>query len=173
LIIEEVTGQKFANYMQTEILNPLGMINSSFMINEKILGASSLEHNAYGEVIPFELFTAKAAAGLHTTIEDFAIFALASLNISSTSGTQQSILKQRTLELMTSPAPASDGKYGLGYRVDSIPNSSAVLVGHGGANTGWHAYLHINQKSGDGFTMITNGSKGYNVYRQAYCDWIN
>lgn len=173
LIIEEVTGQKFADYMQAEILNPLGMKNSSYTIDDKILSASSLEHNSYGEVIPFELFSAKAAAGLHTTIEDFAIFAQASLNISSTSRTQQSILKQTTLALMTSPAPASDGKYGLGYRIDSIPNSSAVLVGHGGANTGWYAYFQVNQKTGDGFAMITNGSSGYNVYRQAYCDWID
>jgi len=173
LIIEEVTGQKFADYMQTEILNPLGMINSSYIINEKILDASSLEHNTYGEVIPFELFTAEAAAGLHTTIEDFAIFAQASLNVSSTSGIQQSILKQSTIELMTSPAPASDGRYGLGYGIDSIQNSQAVLVGHGGANTGWHAYLRVNQKTRDGFVMITNGGSGYNVYRQAYCDWIN
>jgi CubicO group peptidase (beta-lactamase class C family) len=173
LIIEEVTGQKFADYMQTEILNPLGMKNSSYTINNTILKASSLEHNVYGEVIPFGLFTAKAAAGLHTTIEDFAIFALASLNISNSSKIQQSILKQSTIKLMTSPAPASDGKYGLGYRVDSIPNSSAVLVGHGGANTGWHAYLKVNQKTGDGFVMITNGGSGFNVYRQAYCDWIN
>jgi len=173
LIIEEVTGQEFADYMQTEILNPLGMINSSYTIDKKILSKSSLEHNSYGEVIPFELFTAEAAAGLHTTIEDFAVFAQASLNISNSAGTQQSILKKITLELMTSPAPISDGKYGLGYSVDSIPNSSEVLVGHGGANTGWHAYLQVNQKTGDGFAMITNGGSGYNVYRQAYCDWID
>ncbi len=173
LVIEEVTGRKFADYMQDEVLDPLGMKNSSYTIDDKILGTSSLEHNIYGEVIPFELFTAEAAAGLHTTIEDFAIFAQASLNISSTSRTQQSILKPTTLALMTSPAPASDGKYGLGYSVDSIPNSTAVLVGHGGANTGWHAYLQVNQKTGDGFAMITNGGSGYNVYRQAYCDWID
>ena len=173
LIIEEVTGQKFADYMQTEILNPLGMINSSYTIDDKILRASSLEHNSYGEVIPFELFTAEAAAGLHTTIEDFAIFAQASLNLFSTTGSQQAILKQSTIELMTSPAPASNGLYGLGYEIDSIQNSRAVLVGHDGANAGWHAYLKVNQQTGDGFAMITNGGSGYNVYRQAFCNWIN
>lgn len=173
LIIEEVTGQKFADYMQTEVLDPLGMKNSSYKIDAKILSTSSLEHNAFGEVIPFELFTAEAAAGMHTTIEDFAIFAQASLNMSSTSGIQQSILKQSTLELMTSPAPATDGRYGLGYEIDSIQNSQAVLVGHYGDNKGWQAYLRVNQKTGDGFAMITNGGSGYNVYRQAYCDWIN
>ena len=75
LVIEEVTGRKFADYMQDEVLDPLGMKNSSYTIDDKILSASSLEHNSYGEVIPFELFTAEAAAGLHTTIEDFSTIA--------------------------------------------------------------------------------------------------
>lgn len=132
LIIEEVTGQRFASYMQKEVLDPLGMKNSSYTIDAKILGASSLEHNKKGRVIDFELFTAEAAAGLHTTIEDFAIFAQASLNISSASDSTQSILKQSTLKLMTSPAPASNGRYGLGFGIESIQNSQAVLVGHGG-----------------------------------------
>ncbi|MEP1780784.1 serine hydrolase [Reichenbachiella sp.] len=173
LIIEEVTGQKFADYMQAEILNPLGMTNSSYTIDDKILSASSLEHNGYGEVIPYELFTAEAAAGLHTTIEDFVLFAMASLNVPNGLVADQSILEQSTIKLMTSPAPAANGRYGLGYGIDSIQNSQAVLVGHGGANTGWHAYLRVNQQTGDGFAMITNGGSGHNVYRQAYCDWIN
>ncbi len=65
--------------MQAEILNRHGMMHSSYTIDDKILKASSLEHNNFGEVIDFELFTAQAAAGLHTTIEDFTKFALASL----------------------------------------------------------------------------------------------
>ena len=173
LIIEEVSGKKFAEYMQSEILDPLGMKNSSYLIDEKIIGASSLEHNTYGDVIPFELFTAEAAAGLHTTIEDFALFAQASLYNWNSEKIGQSILKSSTIELMTSPAPASDGRYGLGYGVDSIQNSSTVLVGHGGVNTGWHAYLRVNRETGDGFVMVTNGGSGSNVYRQAYCDWID
>lgn len=171
LIIEEVTGQKFADYMQVEILNPLGMKNSSFKIDDKILNKSSLEHNAYGEVIPFELFTAKAAAGLHATIEDLAIFAQASLNVSSTSGIQQSVLKPGTIELMTSPAPATDGGDGLGYAI-WVQNSQYVLVGHDGSNAGWHAVFSVNQKTRDGFAMITNGGSGNNVHRQAACDWV-
>jgi tetratricopeptide (TPR) repeat protein len=56
--------------------------------------------------------------------------------------------------------------------IDSIQNSQAVLVGHGGANAGWHAHLSVNQKTRDGFVMITNGGSGSSVYNQAYCDWI-
>jgi len=170
LIIEEVTDQKFEDYMQAQILNPLGMTSSSYTIDEKMLKSSSLEHNNFGEVIDFELFTAQAAAGLHTTINDFTKFALASLYADKNN--KQQILSASYLEQMMTPAPASNESYGLGYQVESIDGTSMTLAGHGGANTGWHAFLRVNPVTNDGFVMITNGGAGHNIYRQIYCDWI-
>ncbi len=171
LIIEEVTGEKFEEYMQAEILNPLGMTNSSYTINDTILKASALEYNNFGEEIDFELFTAQAAAGLHTNIIDFTKFAQASLYASKQNKKQQ-ILSSSNLEQMMEPAPASNGRYGLGYQVDSISGTSMVLRGHGGANSGWHAFLRVNPVTNDGFIMVTNGGAGHNIYRQVFCDWV-
>jgi CubicO group peptidase (beta-lactamase class C family) len=173
LIVEEVTGEKFENYMQTQILNPLGMTNSSYTIDKKIMKASSLEHSPFGEEIDFELFTAQAAAGLHTTIEDFVIFAQASLYANKGHKKYEHVLTSRTIEGMMVPAPASDGRYGLGYQVDSIYGTSMVLRGHGGANSGWHAFLRVDPVTNDGFIMVTNGGAGHNIYRQVFCDWIS
>lgn len=170
LIIEEVTKQKFEDYMQTEILNPLGMTSSSYTIDDKILNSTSLEHNGFGEVIDFELFTAQAAAGLHTTITDFTKFAQASLYANKNN--HQQILSASYLQQMMEPAPASNGRYGLGYGIESINGTSITLAGHGGANTGWHAFLRVNPVTNDGFIMVTNGGAGHNIYRQVYCDWI-
>lgn len=170
LIIEEVTGQKFEDYMQAQILNPLGMTGSSYTIDEKILNATSFEHNGFGEVIDFELFTAQAAAGLHTTINDFTKFAQASLYANKKN--QQQILSASYLQQMMEPAPASNGNYGLGYGIESINGTSITLAGHGGANSGWHAFLRVNPVTNDGFIMVTNGGAGHNIYRQVYCDWI-
>ncbi|MFZ1330772.1 MAG: serine hydrolase [Flavobacteriales bacterium] len=169
LIIEGVTGKSFAAYMRSAILDPLGMTNSGFDINETIMNASSLEHNSYGEVIPFELFTAQAAAGFHTTIEDLAKFALASLKVT---GKQSSVLQASTIDSMMTAAPASDGRYGLGYSIEEIGGSKTVLVGHGGANDGWHSILQLDPRTRDGFIMITNGETGHAVYMQACADWL-
>ena len=170
LIIEEVTGRKFEDYMQSEILSPLRMNQSSYIIDDAIMKTSSLEHNNFGEEIDFELFTAQAAAGLHTTIEDFTKFALASLYANRNNNLQ--ILTASTLENMMEPAAVSQGTYGLGYQVDSIQGTSMVLRGHGGANSGWHAFLMVEPSTNDGFVMITNGGAGHNIYRQVFCDWV-
>ncbi|WP_245574801.1 serine hydrolase domain-containing protein [Aequorivita capsosiphonis] len=168
LIIEEVTKQKFEDYMQAEILNPLGMTNSSYTIDENILKASSLEHNNFGEVIDFELFTAKAAAGLHTTIEDFSKFALASLY--KNKKYTQNILSTHSLELMMTPVPVSNDSYGLGYQKE-LMSTNMTIYGHGGANTGWQALFMINPDTNDGFVMLTNGGAGSNVFSQVICEW--
>lgn len=170
LIVEEVTGERFEDYMQREVLNPLGMANSSYTIDQKIMAASSKEHNGFGEIIDFELFTAQAAAGLHTTIDDFARFAMASLY--NKKSRRPEVLSAATIAQMMEPAPASEGRYGLGYQVLPIEGTDVVLRGHGGANTGWHAYLMVDPVNNDGFLMVTNGGAGHNIYRQLFCDWI-
>ncbi|WP_298899111.1 serine hydrolase [uncultured Psychroserpens sp.] len=172
LIVEEVTGQKFEDYLQAQVLDPLGMTSSSYTIDKTILDNSSFEYDNFGEQIDFELFTAQAAAGLHTTIEDFTRFAYASLFTHKDNKKYNSVLTHKTVEDMMKPAPASNGSYGLGYQVQSIPGVSYTLKGHGGANTGWHAFFRVNPDTNDGFIMITNGGSGHNIYRQVFCDWI-
>ena len=172
LIVEEVTGQKFEDYIQTAVLNPLGMKSSSYKIDETILKNSSLEHDNFGEQRDFELFTAQAAAGLHTTIEDFTRFAYASLFAHKDNKKYNTVLKESTVEEMMTSAAASNDSYGLGYQMHTIPNTSYRLKGHGGANSGWHAFFRVNPDTNDGFIMITNGGAGQNIYTQVFCDWI-
>ncbi|MBT8191345.1 MAG: beta-lactamase family protein, partial [Bacteroidia bacterium] len=174
LIIEEVTGQKFEDYMQSEILDPLGMTNSSYKINSRIKTASSLEYDNYGDLIDFELFTAQAAAGLHTTIEDFTRFALANLYKSQDFKKHNRVLSKDVIQQMMKPVPEADGRfgYGLGYMTESIPGSSVILGGHRGANTGWHAIFNVNPETNDGFIMLTNGGSGQDIYNPVFFDWI-
>lgn len=172
LIIEEVTGLKFEDYMQTQILDPLGMTHSSFTINERIWKASSLEYDNFGEVIDFEFFTAKAAAGFHTTLEDFTKFAQACLYANYDQKEHPQVLAASYLQQMMEPAPASNGIYGLGFQIDSMKGTNMVLAGHGGANAGWHSIFRVNPTTNDGFIVITNGGAGHNIYRQLYCEWL-
>ena len=168
LVIEEVTGSKFEDFMQSEVLAPLGMSNSSFTIDDQIMKHSSAEYDAFGNRIDFELFTAQAAAGFHTTIEDFTRFVFANLNLNG-----QSLLTGSNIELMMSPAPSSDDRYGLGYQVDAFRGTSEILRGHSGANTGWHAVFEVNPRTNDALIMFTNGGAGYNIYRQIFCEWVS
>ncbi len=172
LIIEEVTGQKFEDYMQSQVLDPLGMTNSSYKIDDNIMTASASEYDAFGEAIDFELFTAQAAAGLHTTIEDFTRFAFANLYQHKDNEKYNPILPTDIIQQMMVPEPVTEGRYryGLGYQTMHMGTSWA-FSGHGGANTGWQANFRVDPASNDGYIVFTNGGGGNNICNLLSCEW--
>ena len=171
LIIEEVSGQKFEEFMQEQILAPLGMTNSSFKIDHNILAASASEYDNFGEQIPFELFTAQAAAGLHTTIEDFTLFALANLSQNEHWKKEKHFFSPDIVQQMMKPQPSTNEAYGLGYELGR--GDLAGLNGHTGGNTGWQSMFKVDPNTNDGFIIFTNGGAGYNIINAVLCEWIN
>jgi len=77
LLVEELTGQPFAAWMQAEVLGPLGMTASSFQWRRTAATASP--HDADGARMPDFTFAERAAAGLVTTAADLARFLAATV----------------------------------------------------------------------------------------------
>ncbi len=170
LLVEEITDQVFADYMREQVLRPLGMQRSDYRLSEEILAGSSVAYDGWGDPTPNPRFTAEAAAGLHTIVEDLATFAAAALAGPDKQLPGRNILKPETIELMLAPAPASNGTYGLGYSTRLLPNEK-ISKGHGGSNRGWQAYFQIIPESRDGIVIVTNSSNGSSVHRQVFCAW--
>jgi CubicO group peptidase (beta-lactamase class C family) len=163
LIVEEVTGENFAAFMEQEIFKPLGMTNSYYGWPERISRIAATPYDEMAQSIPGPRFTALAAAGLQTTASDMAKFVEASL--------QPKVLKEETVRLMQQPANDASPNYGLGYGVNRVgPN--ITVVGHGGSNAGWVADLGMIPASGDGLVVLTNASFGGNVNQLARGAWL-
>ncbi len=157
LLIEEITGKSFEVYMQKEIFKPLKMKNTSFTIDKKILKHSATPYDENGEAVYIEKFTAKAAAGLHTTLEDMVQFAKA--NMSS-----NPVLSENTIQEMTTIIPITKSKrqaQGLGYHAYFL--GPITVKGHAGSNTGWESGFMLDFKSNSAIIMLTNGSNGKDV----------
>jgi len=169
LLLEETTGAAFADYMHENVLAPLGMTHSAYGWTSAALAESATPYDDKGQPLPRggPLFAELAAAGLLTTPEDLARFAIASL--ARFPGGASGVLKPETIELMQSPAPASSA-YGLGYEIRE--EQGVHLVGHGGANDGWMAQLTLAPASGDALVILTNGSNGTAVIRALEPIWI-
>ena len=172
LIIEQVSGQKFGDFMQTQVLDPLGMTNSSFIIDKKIRAASAVPYDRYGEPTEFGLFTVRSAAGFQSTLEDFVRFAFASLPAHKDHLAYNSVLPVETVQQMQEPQPNTQiggWKYGLGYQTVHM-ESNEVFIGHSGTNNGWQASFRIERASMDGFIVFTNGSGGDNICDPLFCE---
>lgn len=171
LLIEEVSGQTFADFMRETVLRPLGMKGSDYELTPEILAASATCFDASGESAPSPRFTAQAAAGLHATLEDMGRFAVATLSMME-EGPGRTVLSRESLELMLTAASASEGRYGLGYFLRPLPNGVPAM-GHDGANEGWHSSFLVVPETGDGLVVLTNGDQGRLITAEIRCAWMH
>lgn len=163
VLIEDVSGISFEKFMKRNIFKPLKMKHTSFTIDKKIIKNSAKAYDEKGKEIPLRLFAAKAAAGLHTTLEDLILFAEASFK-------SNKVLTNESITKMTTATKISKGDYGFGYMLMNR-FGDFTLTGHGGSNEGWHSGFMLDLKSKSGFIILTNGSNGRNVLFGSMRTW--
>lgn len=163
LVIEEVSGMSFEDYMEKTIFKPLHMKNSSFTIGKKILKKSAKAYDENAKEIPLRQFTAKAAAGLHTTVEDLILFAQASF-------TENKVLSHDSINQLITPTDLSKGNYGMGYMIMNR-FGDFTLTGHGGSNEGWQSGFMIDFATKSCIIVLTNGDSGKNVLFGSMKSW--
>ena len=80
LLIEELSGTTFTEFMQAEILDPLGMRDSSFAYRQNSSPEFATPYNEEGVALPKYRLSARAAGGLNSTVVDLAKFACAEMS---------------------------------------------------------------------------------------------
>jgi CubicO group peptidase (beta-lactamase class C family) len=169
LLVEELTGRRFAEVMQAEILAPLAMAASSFCWERTT--ATAYPHDARGRPIPDFAFPEQAAAGLVSTAADLARFAAAALPGPSGEPPGRGVLSPAMVRLALTPAPASGGRWGLGYGLGFLPGGD-WLAYHEGANRGWRAGLALLPDRRAGLVALSNGDSGATVIDAVVQHWV-
>lgn len=169
LVIEEVSGMPFAQYMEQEILKPLGMNNSTFEWKEELKPKTSKAYGVLSQELPNYIFTEKAAAGLYTTAADLAKVQIAAMSSYGNMTAGGGILKPETIALMKKGIPNTD--WGLGYQLIELPNGKTA-IGHGGANKGWRARMIQIIDDNQGLVVLTNSDTGSNILVETVALWI-
>jgi len=161
MALQDLTGRDFGEFMKTEILEPLGMGNSTFDWEDNMKAQVATPYSVYGGVLTNYLFAERAAASLYSTVEDLAIFLQYLLDIYNGE-------KDQALEKIFSPV--GDG-YGLGLQIIELPDGR-TLVGHGGSNRGWKANMSLILEDGAGIVILTNSDRGMPFYRDLTNYWL-
>lgn len=173
LLIEEVTGADFENYMEKEVLTPLGMLNSSFTWTEQIKSDTATAYDDRLNVLPNYLFIEKAAAGLYTTVNDMNSFVIGQLNSYNNSG----ILRAESIKEAHAPVLEVQGLDGfiyentaLGHFVN-IGEDRSPIIAHDGSNNGWKANFSMIPDKGAGIVILTNGNNGTYLLNDVLDAW--
>lgn len=164
LVIEEVTGEPFAVYMQREILDPLGMVNSSFEMTPKLRVKRAVGHDWHNNAMPEYQFATRGMGGLRTTSADLALFIAALMTGPNGKPVGRGVLTPKSVAETFKPVPytneaASGLKAGLGYDQLVIIDNTLVAVHKGGDQRGFHTMIVMAPEAAEGIVILANSDR--------------
>jgi CubicO group peptidase (beta-lactamase class C family) len=157
-LLTDVTSETLPVFMHDRVLGPLAMAGSTF---EQPLPAALVPHAAAGHGADgrrvegdAHVYPEIAAAGLWTTPNDLARFALA---LQHALEGRPGFLSAATVDqMLTPPLPGSD--YGLGIGVKGT--GADLQLSHSGANAGFLCSLVAYPRTGRGAVVMANSDNG-------------
>lgn len=177
LLVEEVTGEPFSQYMQHAVLEPLDMQHSSYEWRSDLRPATATGYGRDGRAYSNELCAEQAAAGLYATAPDFARFVAAAMPGPNGQPAGRGLLSPQTLDLMFTPVAQlegldalTNGSVGLGHFVETLPGGT-MAVTHAGTNWGWQLIFMSVPARGEGIVIFTNGTRGIGLYSEILSEW--
>lgn len=159
ILVADVSGRTFSDYMKTTVLDPLGMNHSTFeqpLPRDKASEAAS-GHLASGEAVEgkWHVYPELAAAGLWTTPSDLCRLAIELQK--SVAGESNQVITRETADRMLSPGI---GHWGLGIGLGSATDAEKQTFSHGGGNKGFTCMLFAYVHKGQGAVVMTNSDNG-------------
>jgi CubicO group peptidase (beta-lactamase class C family) len=156
LMVMDITGQPYADYMKKRVLKPLGMAVSTFEqpgTEDNALLATG--YNTGGKPIPgkYHIFPEQAAAGLWTNPTDLAKFVIGLQQAHE--GKLPKLLKQESTRLMFTPY---QNKMGVGLGAFVNTTDSTQYFSHPGSTLGFQSIYYGSLQGGNGVIIMTNGS---------------
>ncbi len=142
-VIAKVSGESFEDYVQHNILTPLGMKDSTLLVREaspQLLTSPHVMENFHivvSKIFPYNRPHSPSGT-LYSSIEDMSRWAVANLNHGELNGRR--ILKQETAESMWRPvADALGMKEGISWFSTDVQGHHLVL--HSGGDVGFESLL--------------------------------
>ena len=171
LLLEELSSMSWEKFIQKNILDPLGMKNSNFSVeNSKKAADFSLPYSKRDKkvvAIPFRNIDTMGPAGsINSSVNEMAQWL--KLNLNKGKIGEKEIIKKVNLKMIHSPKivagglPQSKemfyGMYALGWGVTSYRGE--LLVTHGGGIDGFISSVSFMPRHEYGFVILTNSDRG-------------
>ena len=154
LVVAEVSGVAFVDYVRSNILEPVGMSRSSFAFLDKLDNVSS-SYNIDGSLAPTFQYASPAATGFASSAND--LTKLAKTILSAKDGVP---LTSTSIEAMRRPHGFVMGSaiWGLGTILYAPSSNGDYVFGHDGANhPAINSTVRLNPETSDGIVLLVSG----------------
>ena len=161
LVIEEVSGMGFNDYMTTAVFKPLGMTRSTYILADPQSNVAEFYDEAGAQAIHYR-FTSLAPTSLYTSAGDMARFIAAQSTGPNGEPVGRGVLRPETVAAMRKPHASQMGAdiWGLGVVLYAPNNKGDFTVGHDGQNDpAVNTTVRLDPATGDGFVLLETGNK--------------
>ena len=163
-IVCDVCGTDFETIIQSEVLQPFGMIHSTYRqpINEDKKHDIACGYDRYNLKLPNGCNTMPklAAAGLWTTSSDLAFYGIEMMK--AFDGKSQLISKETMAIMLTKVTPNIPTGLGL-FIPDDNPKG---YFDHAGSNGGYHSIMCFQAEGNKGYAAMLNSDIGAAFYQE-------
>ena len=172
LLIEEVSGEPFADFMQRTVLAPLGMTRSTYRTGAQGSGNVAEFFDSDGQTAPHNHYTAAAAASLYSTANEMTRFVEAHLAGLAGEAPWRGVISSQSLKRMLEPQATVLGvaHWGMGLQLYATSTRGGFIYGHSGGNTpAVGASVRIESSTGDAIVALSTG--GRNIAANLGSEW--
>ncbi|MEM9325143.1 MAG: serine hydrolase domain-containing protein [Bacteroidota bacterium] len=173
-VVEDITGMPLEVYASSKVLQPLGMVNSTYEqpLPEDSYDEASAAYDRGGQLIAgtWHVYPEQAAAGLWTTPSDLAKYCIEVQEIAQ--GKEDGVFLRPTITAMLTKHM---NDWGLGPSLAWAGDS--LRFQHGGKNAGFTNSMIAFAYRSDAYIIMTNADNGMSLIREiarslsAYYDW--
>jgi len=160
LLVEEVSGRPFNDYMTETVFAPLGMTRSTYVLPDAPTNLAD-SRDADGTVATPYRFSAPATASLYTSPGDMARLIAAHRPGPNGEPAGRGVLRPETLAAMREPHARRYGFdiWGLGATLYARNREGDFVVGHDGHNRpAINTTVRFDPATGDGVVILLSGS---------------
>ncbi len=167
-VVEKITGLTVEDYLQQNVLQPLGMLASSYIWQPRYETIKAYNHGLLGDTSGrWRPDSGNVAASLSTNAVDYSKFIMAVLN-----GTG---LKKSTRDQMLTPQSRVTTKYppiawGLGVGLETMPEGEYFW--HWGDNGDAKAYFTAFVPAKNAIVYFANSSNGLSIVKEMLDDGV-
>jgi CubicO group peptidase (beta-lactamase class C family) len=158
LVLQDLTGKPFADFMRERVLQPLGMTSSTYEQppSAPLADRTARAHDGGGKAMgaKWHVYPEQAAAGLWTTPSDLARLAIEVQR--AIQGPAGKILSQSIARELISPVGV--GPFAVGFVIEK--KGEGWYFNHSGGNWGFGCDLQAHVRKGYGVVVMTNGDAG-------------
>lgn len=162
LLIEEVSGEPFENFMQRVIFRPLGMVRSSYSWTSADGSTLATFYDVDSKPTPHYRYSAVAAASLYTSVSDLTRFVQAHLPGKNGEPIGRGVLAPATINEMWRPHASRflEDIWGLGTILYASNNKGGFIVGHDGnrRKPPINTAARFNPATGNGIVILETGT---------------